>query len=185
MIITEGKKRGGKLLTNCGEKHDNKASKHGNVISNPKREFKKRYSSNRHPYTWTVFFFHVRGKRNAVIWVHDKHVSECRYRGTVWRVNTYQQINKHAKITHGPGSKSCFPERIAWSECISLWNIRLIPNTTACPISTLTTFEPCSRALTYQQYTSDHWFFSWNSIVIIPLRKSKGHGISSTLCPLE
>ena len=65
-LINEVKKRGSKLLTNCGDKHDNKASKHGNVISNPKREFKKRYNSNRHPYTCTIFF-HVIGDKNAVI----------------------------------------------------------------------------------------------------------------------
>lgn len=71
--ISGGEKRGSKLLTNSGEKHDNKASKHGNVISNPKREFKKKanYSSDRHPYTWTMYFY-ILGKRNVVISVHVK-----------------------------------------------------------------------------------------------------------------
>lgn len=40
-LINEGKNSRNKLLTNCGDKHDNKASKHGDVISDPKRELKK------------------------------------------------------------------------------------------------------------------------------------------------
>ena len=41
-LINVGTNRGNKLLTNCGDKHDNKASKHGDVISDPKRELKKK-----------------------------------------------------------------------------------------------------------------------------------------------
>lgn len=44
-LINEEKNRGNKLLTNCGDKHDNKASKHGDVISDPKRELKKKGTS--------------------------------------------------------------------------------------------------------------------------------------------
>ena len=45
----------------------NKASKHGDVISDPKRELKKKgYKSNSHPYTCTILF-HVIGNRNVVI----------------------------------------------------------------------------------------------------------------------
>ena len=44
-LINEVKNRRNKLLTNCVDKHDNKASKHGDVISDPKRELKKRDTS--------------------------------------------------------------------------------------------------------------------------------------------
>lgn len=66
-LINEVKNSRNKLLTNCGDKHDNKASKHGDVISDPKRELKKkRYKSNSHPYICTILF-HVIGNRNVVI----------------------------------------------------------------------------------------------------------------------
>ena len=78
-LINEGTNRGNKLLTNCGDKHDNKARKHGDVISDPKRELKKKKIQYQYPSIYLHYIVSCNWEQKCGY----LSASECRYRGGI------------------------------------------------------------------------------------------------------